>query len=204
MQKITRLSAAALAFSLLLAPAVQAQAEELTPDTPSEVTTEVPADDIPVNDSEIPVGDEGNNPEDAGSKQLRIATETFHAFGSPQSNDLKGFMPSLYQGKWFMPNKEERRQCIAKREGHHNYKTVSAGGLYRGTYQFSKALARGATWMMQKEVKKEMGQAGVDLVQELRKTPMNQWNRYWQDRAFWTIWRKGAGSSHWSGGHRSC
>ena len=23
------------------------------------------------------------------------------------------------------------------------------------------------------------------------------WNRYWQDRAFWTIWRKGKGSFHW-------
>ena len=204
MQKAMRLGAAVLSCSLLLAPIAQAHADEPAPDVASEITQDPSADEIPVNDSEIPVGDESNNPEDSTSKKLRIATETFHAFGSPLSNDLKGFMPSLYQGKWYMPNKEDRRQCIAKREGHHNYRTVSAGGLYRGVYQFSKALARGATWMMQKEVKKEMGQAGVDLVQELRKTPMNQWNRYWQDRAFWTIWRNGAGANHWSGGHFSC
>lgn len=155
----------------------------------------------------IPEGDNGNADlvtESDSARELRIATETAHAFGSELSNDRKGFRPSLYQGKWYMPAREDRRQCISKREAHHNYGAVSSGGLYRGAYQFSAALARGATWMMQPEVRKEMGEAGVDLVQELRKTPMNQWNRYWQDRAFWTIWAKGRGANHWHGGSRSC
>ena len=57
---------------------------------------------------------------------------------------------------------------------------------------------------MQREVKKEMGSAAVDLVQKLRKTPMNQWNRYWQDRAFWTVWRNGNGKHHWNAGRGRC
>jgi len=159
----------------------------------------------------VPEGDSGNAglpdaiiDEPDNKRQLRIAIEMAHAFGSDDSNRLKGYAQSLYQGKWYMPNREDRRKCISKREAHHNYTAVSAGGVYRGAYQFSAALARGASWMMQAEVKKEMGEAGVDLVQQLRKTPMNQWNRYWQDRAFWTIWAKGRGSSHWHGGSRSC
>jgi hypothetical protein len=159
----------------------------------------------------VPEGDSGNAElpdaeigETDSNRQLRIAIEMAHAFGSEESNRLKGFAPSLYQGKWYMPNREDRRKCISKREAHHNYTAVSAGGIYRGAYQFSGPLARGASWMMQAEVKKEMGDAGVDLVQQLRKTPMNQWNRYWQDRAFWTIWAKGRGSKHWHGGSKSC
>jgi hypothetical protein len=35
-------------------------------------------------------------------------------------------------------------------------------------------------------------------------TPVVKWNRYWQDRAFWTIWRKGKGKSHWRGGAVKC
>jgi hypothetical protein len=164
----------------------------------------------PAAEEVIPEGDAGNEvfvengEEGSNDRQLRIAIETSHAFGSEDSTDLKGFKPSLYRGKWYMPAKEDRRRCIAKREAHHNYQAVSAGGVYRGTYQFSSALARGASWMMQSEVKKEMGDAGVNLVQELREMPMNQWNRYWQDRAFWTIWAKGNGSHHWRGGAHSC
>jgi hypothetical protein len=58
--------------------------------------------------------------------------------------------------------------------------------------------------MMQPEVRKEMGDAGLDLIQKLRKKPMNKWNRYWQDRAFWTVWKKGEGRSHWRSGKGRC
>ncbi len=199
MRRVLALSlVGALAVSVTGAATFSATANEFDP------TAEVAVEEV------IPEGDAGNEEfgeaegGDDNDRQLRIAIETAHAFGSEDSNDLKGFKPSLYRGKWFMPAKEDRRRCIAKREAHHNYKAVSAGGIYRGTYQFSNALARGASWMMQPEVRKEMGEAGVDLVQELRKKPMNQWNRYWQDRAFWTIWAKGSGSRHWRGGSRAC
>ena len=88
------------------------------------------------------------------------------ARGSRQAADLMGFMPSLYQGKWFMPGKEDVRRCIMLRESNANYRATS--GTYHGAYQMSAALARGATWMMQKEVRKEMGEEGVTILQALR------------------------------------
>jgi hypothetical protein len=181
----------ALAF-----PAGAAFADDSAPDSP-----EQPA--AVESDPAIPVGDEGNDPStgEKVSRQVRIAVETAHAFGSPESRDLIGYEVSLYQGKWYMPKREKMRKCLSKIESHHHYK---AGGYYRGAYQFSKALARGVTWMMQPEVKKEMGDAGVDLIQKLRKTPMNKWNRYWQDRAFWTIWNEGKGKNHWRAGKGRC
>lgn len=124
------------------------------------------------------------------------------ARGSRLAADLMGFMPSLYQGKWFMPGNESVRRCIMMRESNGNYRATS--GTYHGAYQMSAPLARGATWMMQKEVRREMGEEGVRILQALRSTTPNTWNRYWQDRAFWTIWRDGAGSGHWRGGAHSC
>lgn len=140
--------AGALALSVTTTASFSANANEAEP------SSEIAEDEV------IPEGDAGNEGigeiggDGDNERQLRIAIETAHAFGSEDSRDLKGFKPSLYRGKWFMPAKEERRRCIAKREAHHNYRAVSAGGLYRGTYQFSNALARGASWMMQAEVKK--------------------------------------------------
>jgi hypothetical protein len=42
------------------------------------------------------------------------------------------------------------------------------------------------------------------LMAKLRLTTPNKWSRYWQDRAFWTIFNHGAGASHWAGGYVSC
>jgi hypothetical protein len=183
----------------LMLPTTSALAEEAAPVPAAEPTAESAAEPAVVDgDAAIPVGDEGNDPaaDSAVSRQTRIAAETVHAFGSRKSNDWLGYEPSLYQGKWHMPKREKLRKCISKAESRHNYR-AGRGGFYRGAYQFSKSLARGVTWMMQSEVKKEMGEAGVSLVKKLRKKPMNKWNRYWQDRAFWTIWAKGKGKHHW-------
>jgi hypothetical protein len=124
--------------------------------------------------------------------------EAAHAQGSRAATDLRGWRPSLYTGKWFMPGKEDVRKCILDRESNFNYQSTS--GVYHGAYQMSAPLGRGATWMMQAEVRREMGAEGVAIVQALRKLTPNKWNRYWQDRAFWTVWRKGAGARHWHGG----
>ncbi len=152
----------------------------------------------------VPVGD--GDPADAPAPVTAddggSDREAALARGNRQAADLMGFLPSLYQGKWFKPGKEDVRRCIMLRESHANYRATN--GTYHGAYQMSAALGRGATWMMQKEVRKEMGAEGVAILKALRKTTPNNWNRYWQDRAFWTIWRDGAGSRHWHGGSRSC
>lgn len=133
-------------------------------------------------------------------KQIELAL----AQGDFKAADRHGLMISLYQGKWFMPKREKVRRCIVKRESGANYRAVSAGGRYRGAYQMNRRLAVGASWMMQGEVRKELGAEAEKIVKALRKKPTQQWNRYWQDRAFWTIWRGGKGKSHWRGGAHGC
>jgi hypothetical protein len=161
---------------------------------------------IPVSeDPGIPEGDGGNAPDiDGLDRGARLAIELSHALGSAEAQDMRGFQPSLYQGKWFMPKKEDVRRCIMDREANNDYRAVSAGGLYRGAYQMNRRLAIGATHMMMPEVRRELGDSGVEMLKHLRKLPTQQWNRYWQDRAFWTIWRDGNGKHHWRGGAWSC
>lgn len=138
---------------------------------------------------------------DAGNKEF--ANTSIAGLFTKQAKDRFGYLPSLYTGKWYMPKKEKMRKCIILRESHANYRSTSS--IYHGAYQMTAALGDGAAWMMQKEVRKELGrETGIKMMRELRRTPVEKWNRYWQDRAFWTIWRHGAGSHHWAGGSHSC
>lgn len=140
----------------------------------------------------------------AAAKLGTRSKEALFAHGKGSARDMRGVMKSLYRGKWFMPKKEKKRRCIIKRESHGNYRAVSAKGIYRGAYQMNRRLAVGATYQMQREVAKEMGPRAAAEVAKLRKIPTQNWNRYWQDRAFWTIWKKGKGAFHWRGGARRC
>ena len=152
------------------------------------------ADERPAADGSIePRGQAAVAPQVEGAKDLRLAR------GLGRAGDMRGVLPSLYRGRWFVKKAEDTRRCIVRRETHGNYRSVGAGGRFRGAYQLNRSLAIGATHRMEREVRKEMGPAGVELVRQLRKTPTQQWNRYWQDRAFWTIWAKGDGASHWRG-----
>lgn len=127
------------------------------------------------------------------------ALEITYAKGESRATDMHGVQDSLYKGKWFNAKDEDIRRCIVRRETGGNYESVSSGGAYRGAYQMSRSLAVGATWMMQTEVQKELGDESAAFVPPLRDNPTQTWNRYWQDRAFWTIWRNGTGAGHWRG-----
>ena len=210
MRSAMRLTSVGVALGLLIAsPVAPALADEQEPTVRVESATLINLDgsEIEPQDAGVPSGDGGNAP-DTGEAEVdlgaRLAAEKSHALGSADSQDMKGYEPSLYRGKWYMPKKEQIRRCIMDREANHNYRAVSAGGLYRGAYQMNRGLARGVTFMMQKEVKKEMGPEVVAVVKQLRKIPTQQWNRYWQDRAFWTIWRNGKGKHHWRTSYRPC
>jgi hypothetical protein len=155
----------------------------------------------------FPEGDADNAglvDEEFVDEAARLLAELNHALGSAESLNMKGFARSLYRGKWYMPNREDTRRCIIDREANFNYRAVSRGGLYRGAYQMNRRLALGATHMMLPEVRRELGEPGVQALRQLRRIPTQQWNRYWQDRAFWTIWRNGRGKSHWRGGAWKC
>lgn len=105
---------------------------------------------------------------------------------------------SQHRGIVYSPKHEKIRRCIRARESKNEYRAVSATGTFRGAYQFSPALKRGAAWMMQKQLRASHGkEIAWEVGRTLRRTPMNQWSIYWQDRAFWTIWDMGRGREHW-------
>lgn len=206
--RVGAVAALALALPLLVAPAI-AQADEVFYPAGQEPPAAAPPAERPKADkpSTEPPASEASAPGDADTDRTGDADlssmndrerEAAHARGSRVAVDLMGWQPSLYQGKWFMPRKEDVRRCILDRESNFNYRATS--GVYHGAYQMSAALGRGATWMMQPEVRREMGDEGVAILETLRKLTPNKWNRYWQDRAFWTIWREGEGARHWHGG----
>lgn len=213
MRRFTRLTSISAAVALAFSAGVSAGANPALADKNEQPINSVEAPLVDLDGSVLepqdagpPAGDDTNAVDVeavAENRGSRLAIELSHALGSKDSQDMKGYEKSLYQGKWYMPAKEDRRRCIMDREANHRYRAVSAGGIYRGVYQMNRGLARGATFMMQKEVKKEMPEA-LAAVKRLRKIPTQQWNRYWQDRAFWTIWRKGKGAFHWRGGGWKC
>ena len=160
---------------------------------------------VPRADGPPPLATGGGDPTaEVLAEGQRLENEIAYAQGFREAADDRGYRPSLYRGRWFMPKRERVRRCIGWRESHMHYGAVSVGGKYRGAYQMSPALGVGATWMMQDDVEREMGDLGVGILQQLRVTPINQWNRYWQDRAFWTVYRKGKGARHWHNGVYSC
>ena len=110
-----------------------------------------------------------------------------------------GYEPSEYRGKWYVSQHEGIRKCIMWRESRFNYKAANKSSSARGAYQFlDRAWRDGLVWMMLKEGgdKKEMD--------ALRDKPIHHWSRYYQDRAFWTAWRKGEGKKHWSLPGKQC
>lgn len=112
-------------------------------------------------------------------------------------DDTKGIERSLYVGKWYSPAHDGFRRCIMKRESRGNYRAANSRSSARGAYQFLDSQWRdGLVWMMLKEEK----QTGGDRRREIRRLfdrPIHTWNRYYQDRAFWTAFRKGEGWRHW-------
>ncbi len=171
---------------------------------PSTVTTPVPVPVPPVVATPTPTPTPSAAPSSAApapviDEAAQRALEITYAKGESRATDMHGVQESLYKGKWYSAKDEDVRKCIVKRETGGNYESVSAGGLYRGAYQMNRGLAIGATWTMQSEVQKELGDEAAALVPALRNAPTQTWNRYWQDRAFWTVWRNGAGASHWRG-----
>jgi hypothetical protein len=51
---------------------------------------------------------------------------------------------------------------------------------------------------------RKTGDGLIKDIRELRNAPIHHWNRYWQDRAFFTAWRHGAGKNHWYHWNRGC
>jgi len=136
---------------------------------------------------------------------LLFAAPSAHAGGqhpakSSAARNLMGIQESLYQGKYYNPQRWERfRRCVIHRESRGSYRAANSQSSARGAYQFlDRQWRNGLVWMLLPE-HREQGLA--DEVKALRDKPIHHWNRYWQDAAFWTVimarpdnWR------HWRGG----
>lgn len=119
-----------------------------------------------------------------------------------------GPQPSEYRGKFYNPADENYRLCVAQREGRHQYWGTGSNGLYVGTYQMTRALARGAVWMMAKEWRAQYGaRTAREMRITLHSTHPRKWSRAVWDQAFWTVlnWEgPRSGAHHWRGGRFSC
>jgi hypothetical protein len=99
------------------------------------------------------------------------------------SRSMSGIRSSAYVGKYYSARHEGTRKCIVRKESRGNYRVVSSGGSYRGAYQFNAHLARATA--------KRMGRP------DLAGKSFNQWSRFEQDKAFWTVWNHGKGRGNW-------
>jgi hypothetical protein len=114
----------------------------------------------------------------------------------------------LYHGKYALPNQKEFTLCVLKRESNNHWFSTNRSGGYAGGFQFSYALTKGSTWMIEPELKTMFGnKAGHDIAVTLRKTPMQKWGPFYQHMAFATVlnWSKpNSGARHWAGGRWTC
>ena len=113
------------------------------------------------------------------------------------ADDMKGYEPSLYRGKWYDSKWEKSRKCIMNRESKFSYRAANKSSSARGAYQFLDSQWRdGLVWMMLKESKKTNDGLSAEI-NTLFDKPIHRWSRYYQDRAFFTAWQHGEGKHHW-------
>jgi len=123
---------------------------------------------------------------------------------SDQAKDWKGHEPSLYTGKHYHKKWAQVRKCIMHRESRSNYRARSSISTASGAYQFLDSQWRvSLTWMMLKESKSSKDGLAADI-RALREKPIQKWNRYYQDRAFYTAWDNGRGADHWNLTRHGC
>lgn len=119
-----------------------------------------------------------------------------------------GIAASSYRGRYYRPHQEGYRKCVAWREARGQYWTTGSNGRYVGTYQFTRALARGAVWMMAKELRATYGKRlGRQIRVELHETDPTRWDRFYWDMAFYTVlnWNGVAsGAKHWNAQRNHC
>lgn len=111
----------------------------------------------------------------------------------------RGFKKSAYRGKYFHKGDESLRKCIGTRESHFQY-MLSGGGAYQ--FMSYDRWPISLSWMVKKEVRKQYGKRLANKMQKiLSKHEVNQWSRYWQDAAFYTVLNyngRHSGIKHWT------
>ena len=124
----------------------------------------------------------------------------YRAAVSKDAKDWKGYEKSMYRGKYYHKDQETFRECVMERESHHNYRAANKVSSARGAYQFlDNSWRDGLVYMMIKESKKNKDGL-IPQIKKLRNKPIHKWNRYYQDRSFFTAMNingKWSGKHHW-------
>ncbi len=117
---------------------------------------------------------------------------------SRAAEDIRGYRASLYTGDYFDKRFDQYRLCVVQRESGGRYDLTT--GRFHGAYQFGGAYntpSRVAE-RLRAELVAEYGSQAAAEINRLARTPIYNWNRYWQDAAFWTTFNRGAGWRQWS------
>lgn len=120
---------------------------------------------------------------------------------SKDAKDRRGYERSLYRGEHYRASQEAFRRCVSKRESNHNYRAANKSSSARGAYQFLDNNWREPLVGMMVKESKRTGDGLVSRIRDLRGKPIHKWNRYYQDRAFYTalnIEGTGSGRKHWA------
>jgi hypothetical protein len=123
---------------------------------------------------------------------------------STAAQDWKGYEPSLYIGKHYDSKWAHVRKCIMHKESRFNYRTRSSISTASGAYQFLDSKWRSGLIYMMLDESRSTRDGLIDDLKTLRNKPIHTWNRYYQDRAFYTAWDNGKGAKHWDQTRHSC
>lgn len=127
---------------------------------------------------------------------------------APRTDPVMTGAKTPYRGQYWRPEQRAYTLCVQRRESNFNWFSTNRSGGYFGAFQFSAALARGATWMITPELKALYGKKrGRQIAEQLRGIGMHKWRPYFQHMAFATVlnWEyPGSGRHHWAGGRFSC
>jgi len=138
------------------------------------------------------------------TNQVVKSSHEYRIAQSKDAKDMMGYEPSLYKGKWYDSKWENTRKCIMHGESRFNYRSANKTSSARGAYQFlDRAWRVSLTFMMLEESKENNDGLSKEL-KKLRNKPIHEWNRYYQDRSFFTAWRHGAGKKHWYQFNSNC
>jgi len=123
---------------------------------------------------------------------------------SAAARDWKGHERSLYKGQHYHSKWALVRQCIMHRESRSNYRARGTISTAAGAYQFLDSQWRiSLTYMMIRE-SRSTADGLISEIKALRQHPIQEWNRYFQDRAFYTAWNNGRGADHWNLTRHGC
>lgn len=136
----------------------------------------------------------------AAARTVAAAPADMLPWESYAARDLVGYRTSAYQGKYFRAGLEQYRLCIVQREAGGRYRI---GGYYQGAYQFAPSWNSTIRAHLRPEMAAKYGQAGANAVDALAGKNIGEWNRFWQDAAFYSVVAH-SGTGPWAGGNWSC